>query len=359
MRGHHNCTISQGAPIRERINVNGVSTMTPELLVLADDLTGALEAGAAFAQRGIPTVVSWGSDYNFDVPVLVIDTETRHAAPQYASETIAGLMQRIPSPHVYKKTDSTLRGNIRAELAALSWFGLVIYVPAYPQVGRTVHNNHLHVYGVPVEQTDFANDPLYPVSDGDLSRLLTGVDNVTICGANSEDAIDRIAQKWLRNGGNAAGPTGMLHSAARILAITPQAPLFPKAARLLVVLGSRSECSRQQIVAASHLFSSSQWELMQNVSQLQDAPLSYAANFGVEAAQRLATGNFDGCLVIGGDTAYATLRALGCSSLEPIGEIIPGIPVSVLPNGLTLITKAGGFGSPQTLLDLHRLLTHV
>ena len=40
------------------------------------------------------------------------------------------------------------------------------------------------------------------------------------------------------------------------------------------------------------------------------------------------------------------------------GEVLPGIPVSLLPNQTTLITKAGGFGSTDLLFQLHERLSH-
>lgn len=93
-------------------------------------------------------------------------------------------------------------------------------------------------------------------------------------------------------------------------------------------------------------------------------------------------------IVVGGDTAAAILKALGCRVIRPNGELLPGVPVSrmeagdfnpatpdgnawfnpaapeaevaprpggaasPLRNGLTLITKAGGFGDENTLLRI-------
>jgi uncharacterized protein YgbK (DUF1537 family) len=38
------------------------------------------------------------------------------------------------------------------------------------------------------------------------------------------------------------------------------------------------------------------------------------------------------------------------------GEALPGIPWSRLPDGVTLVTKSGGFGAETALLDLLRPL---
>ena len=206
--------------------------MTPDLLVLADDLTGALEAGAAFSQRGMPSRVTWEQNYSSSlpvfVPVLVIDTETRHISAAMAAEKITSSVKEIPARLIYKKTDSTLRGNIRAELLALAQLGSVTFVPAYPKLGRTVHQSHVHVDGVPLEQTEFARDPLHPIADGNLKRLLGDPENVFISESNTDRAIEELARTWLQSGGLAAGPSALLHAAAGILATTPQAPVFPQ-----------------------------------------------------------------------------------------------------------------------------------
>lgn len=67
--------------------------MKSRFLVLADDLTGALEAGAKFAGQGIRTLVSTelslhpkGCDES--TAVLVIDTETRHLPANEAGRRV-------------------------------------------------------------------------------------------------------------------------------------------------------------------------------------------------------------------------------------------------------------------------------
>src|SRR5215211_3294140 len=121
------------------------------ILALADDMTGALEVGAKFRGAGIPCVVSAKPIAVQSAPVVVFDTETRHCSPEFAAEEIRRFVldSGVADPRlIYKKTDSTLRGNISAELRALAdlfpeW--LIGYAPAYPALGRTVRNGILHV----------------------------------------------------------------------------------------------------------------------------------------------------------------------------------------------------------------------
>jgi Sugar-binding N-terminal domain len=60
------------------------------ILSIADDLTGALEAGAKFAGRGLGACVTTKIAVSGppDVPVLVIDTETRHLAAEKARAVV-------------------------------------------------------------------------------------------------------------------------------------------------------------------------------------------------------------------------------------------------------------------------------
>ena len=95
------------------------------LLIIADDFTGALDTGVQFAACGISTkvVVDPETDLSGDrAQVLVVDTETRHLPAGEARSVVLRLAVRARKtgiPYIYKKTDSALRGNIGAELAAV------------------------------------------------------------------------------------------------------------------------------------------------------------------------------------------------------------------------------------------------
>jgi uncharacterized protein YgbK (DUF1537 family) len=68
-----------------------------------------------------------------------------------------------------------------------------------------------------------------------------------------------------------------------------------------------------------------------------------------------------GALVLaGGAVARLVCERLGAHSVRLNGELQPGIPFGQLQggrwDGLRVVTKAGGFGTPQTLLDVVRAL---
>ena len=144
-----------------------------QLLICADDLTGAMDTGVQFAKKGIRTEVLVGRQVDFDridpaVQVLVVDTETRHTSPAEAEEAIYRLVVRgleAGIRYYYKKTDSALRGNIGAELGGMLRAGgkPLFFFPAFPKNGRTTSKGIQMVNGVPVAESVFGKDPFEPV----------------------------------------------------------------------------------------------------------------------------------------------------------------------------------------------------
>ena len=62
-------------------------------------------------------------------------------------------------------------------------------------------------------------------------------------------------------------------------------------------------------------------------------------------------------VVTGGDTAMALLIEAGSSVIEVCGNLMPGIPYSQFEwkgRRLHLVTKAGGFGTRDTFVDIVR-----
>jgi len=61
-------------------------------------------------------------------------------------------------------------------------------------------------------------------------------------------------------------------------------------------------------------------------------------------------------VILGGDTTMALLEALDCGPLAPKQQILPGVPVSAIEHlGISLVTKSGGFGSEDVLLEIAEL----
>src|ERR1017187_6214135 len=133
-----------------------------ECLLIADDLTGACDAAVHFAVRGYCTVASVSLD-GAPIPaeVLAVSTDSRGLDARAISRVMLRAASALPvegARILFKKIDSTLRGNVGIEiLAAMEEFGCdaVMMTPAFPALGRIVEAGCLRLAGdaafVPIE----------------------------------------------------------------------------------------------------------------------------------------------------------------------------------------------------------------
>ncbi|QLG27272.1 four-carbon acid sugar kinase family protein [Halorarum halophilum] len=150
-------------------------------LVVADDLTGATDTGHEFAARGLRTLVSVGAATAAEdgppADVRVVDTDSRYVDPEVAAAAVRRVIGAHDASFVYKKVDSTLRGNVVAEVdAALDATGadLALVAPASPRNGRTTVEGYHLVDGVLVAETDAGDDPERPVDTSHLPTRFAG-----------------------------------------------------------------------------------------------------------------------------------------------------------------------------------------
>lgn len=154
-----------------------------QIAIIADDLTGASDSGAQFARKGLQTQVFFDieqvSKQEQAMEAIVIDTDSRSVAREtaYARVKEAALpIHQADFPHIYKKMDSTLRGNLGVEIDAVMDvipFDFAVVAPAFPKIGRTTSQGVHYLNGVPVSETEIANDPKCPVHESDLVKLFS------------------------------------------------------------------------------------------------------------------------------------------------------------------------------------------
>ena len=158
------------------------------MLVVGDDMTGANATGALFAGRGMRTV-SVAEPANLarfagEFDVLVVDIASRHLPAEEAARRVREAVAAAAASGVelvVKRVDTTLRGNVGAELdAALEQRrrrpapGTVraIMVPAFPAAGRTTVGGIQLVDGIALTETDAARDPLDPVRSSRVASIV-------------------------------------------------------------------------------------------------------------------------------------------------------------------------------------------
>ncbi|MBX9391502.1 four-carbon acid sugar kinase family protein [Streptomonospora nanhaiensis] len=260
------------------------------VLVVADDLTGANATGARFARAGmrVATVApDQAARAARDYDVVVTNLDSRHVPPARAAGLVAEAVAAVwPVGLVVKRTDTTLRGNIGAELEA-AWRAVrervdprvrvrALFAPAFPASGRVTVDGVQLLDGLPLERSELALDPLNPmrtsvvadivaqqtdlavrhvplrtVTQGTLATALAvGDEPIVLCDALTEQHLADIAQAaaqvareqdtvWVAVD---PGPTGaLLADALRLRGRA--APAGP----LLAVVGSATELTRRQL----------------------------------------------------------------------------------------------------------------
>ncbi|WP_066731530.1 four-carbon acid sugar kinase family protein [Cupriavidus sp. D384] len=129
-------------------------------LIIADDLSGAADCAIGFAAHGARTVVTLDAAAATEVggaDVVAADVDSRRLAPADAAARNLEAWRCGTAAHrrLYKKIDSTLRGNWAVETAALQPVaGLAVVAPAFPATGRVTRDGRMFVNGQPLEDTD-------------------------------------------------------------------------------------------------------------------------------------------------------------------------------------------------------------
>lgn len=151
--------------------------MTTKYLIIADDFTGANDTGIQMRKRGIEVDVLLSP--TFHSSSIVIDTESRNLSKDNAYLKVKDMTSKICSSSdfdiIYKKVDSTLRGNIAQEIQAVADVyrpDIIVFAPAFPKLNRVTKSGKQYLNGQPLMQTELTKDPLSPIITDDLSEIL-------------------------------------------------------------------------------------------------------------------------------------------------------------------------------------------
>ncbi|NEU30528.1 four-carbon acid sugar kinase family protein [bacterium LRH843] len=150
------------------------------LAIIADDLTGASDSGVQLARHGLKTAVLFDLDETSikDYEAVVFDTDSRSISPREAYnkvKVVAEFLKNAGFKHIFKKLDSTMRGNIGAEIDAVYDVvqpDFVMIAPGYPKNNRTILHSTHYLKGIPLGETEISKDPKTPVTISYLPELL-------------------------------------------------------------------------------------------------------------------------------------------------------------------------------------------
>jgi len=353
-----------------------VTSRSPSLLIIADDLTGALDTSAPFAAAGLRVRVALDAGHVAEAladspDVVAISTRSRGLAESGAVAAVARAASSFagsPPRMVLKKVDSRLKGHPGAESAALAKaFGrrTLVVAPAAPEQERVT------------------------VDGGVVGRGVTGA--ISIAAAFAETGCElsiapdvRTADDLARIAGDidwptsvAVGARGLGAAVARLLAgsrrveATASVPFRPRA-RTLIALGSRDPITEAQVeslaaarpdlVVVDALHGNAEVRplglplLVRCTGERVLDAAEVAARFARTAVGLIRATTPEVAIIGGGDTAAAILSDLGMTSLALRGEALPGLPCFEAGLGegtrIVFVTKSGGFGDVDALCRL-------
>ncbi|MCB6179718.1 hypothetical protein LHP98_16475 [Rhodobacter sp. Har01] len=328
----------------------GLSDGGLRLAIIADDLTGALDAAAPFSDRGlrvrVATCAAALAEALRQAEVVAVSTRSREIAPQAARAAVAAVLAGLPpGVRLFKKVDSRLKGNIAAELAAFPE-GPVLAVPALPEFGRVVTGGAVRGWGIapPIAVAAALGRPaLVPdvATATEMEAALASAPGHLVVGARGAAVALAAGIGWAE-----AVPPAL--ALPMVIAVGSTDPItLAQVAALRGFPGLRyvpAPDGRVEVGPAPGV------TLVQAVpgdgaSSGPQIAAALAATV-VRAARGAAT-----LVLTGGATAEAVLDALGVQVLDLHGDMQPGLPLSS-GGGWRIVTKSGGFGDAGALLRL-------
>lgn len=159
--------------------------------VVADDVTGANDIGIMFAKGGcLAHVYFYGGKGDYAnrwqgksrPDVAILDTNSRLDSAKTAYSKVFTATQELHAAgarRFFKKTCSVFRGNIGAEfdamldgLAAYGYDPFAVIILGFPKNGRTTVDGIHYVHGLKLEESEFRNDPIHPMTRSNLVEIL-------------------------------------------------------------------------------------------------------------------------------------------------------------------------------------------
>ncbi|MCX6045972.1 MAG: four-carbon acid sugar kinase family protein [Chloroflexi bacterium] len=386
------------------------------LLILADDLTGAADSAARCHHAGLPAYVYLAAAPGpFPAGAVALSTDSRYLSATAAAAQVRQVLTTLAAAQPvqwYKKIDSTLRGNIGAELEAMLAVltppgaqPCAVVCPAFPAQNRGLVDGYL-VYAHAAKTihlpTLFAQQTARPVAAISLDDVRTSCDHLATKLTEAQqqgaqllvlDALDEADLLQVLMAAHQAlpsaffcGSAGLIEPLARAQATLALSPGVVDAAPvrlrrpIFAVSGSGSTTAHQQLARLRQLDDVRVIEVQYDrVPEIEQAaqPNHWVYHLPYPEQQVLLEGEIardfvahltqmaaalieqvqPGTLIlVGGDTAVHLLHLLGITQLTVLCELMPGIPLleGIDAHGIKrqIVTKAGNFGDAETLVQL-------
>lgn len=370
--------------IREGPLADAATEILPRRIgILADDWTGAGDAGLAFWREGWETVLWAPVSRRRPVPprragVWVIDTESRLCGGKEARRRVRRALKALRkwgAEFIFKKVDSTLRGPVGPELEAFLDEGRALarrnhrnnlppgplpFVAAFPRLGRITRGGRHYVDGVLLHRSPFSRDPRNPQTLSRVEDLLGLADGfrskVWIPDVASPSDLRNVAREvHLLGLSSAVGSAGFAAALARSWRRKRRKPTPGFGPTWwAVVAGSAHPRTKAQIAFLKRRLNGNKTAcpgvLLSTPAERGD-PGAVGRTLLRRAAGLHPRGRRPRWIATGGETAFALVRRWALPSWRIVGELAVGVPLCRVSgrDGRELVLKPGGFG-PRNIL---------
>ncbi|MCS7184707.1 MAG: hypothetical protein NZ870_02115 [bacterium] len=306
------------------------------MFVLSDDLTGACDCASGFGTKS-QIVYIYPKLPGITKDVTYVVTKTRYLSSKLAVEVVKDVLKKIGDfDIIYKKIDSTLRGNIRSELKVFIDFYKIKklpFIPAQPIFNRFIKNGSLYVGNKKLTNTQYIFDKK-SAKTSEIKKILGKL--IYKC-----EFYDVIDMKDFRFFGKYFAGSSILAYKLRNIEYANK-----KFSKILVINGSRNSVSLRQVEKIRGMFN-----LVEESSSI--AHMKKLIEKALSSIYRLKP---ELILVIGGETSQKLLEALDISVLNGCGYIDDGAYLFKYKNRY-FIFKPGGFGDENFLKRVLKKIT--
>jgi len=348
----------------DRLYPSFADSRSVRIVVLADDLTGACDAGAAFLRAAHSVRVWFGTSVQFSAPesVQAFNTNSRSLSPGSAAHAVSQAAKALgsdPNSLFFKKVDSEARGPFAAEILAAHralQTRAVLLAPAFPSAGRTVRDGILEIQDAGGEDKQINLARLFPFtsrgkvigisSPSEIEPAIDSGKSLLICDCETQADLESLARAAAEIPGLLyAGSAGLAQALASLSHARIAAALVPAVSRTLLISGSPHPATKLQL------------EILDS-DRFDGVRVLKAGRFFARARIRSAfrSHNPQALILTGGETAMLAVNVLEAHSFILQGELAPGIPWGLIQggaaHGCVVVTKSGGFGAPTAFNEI-------
>lgn len=376
------------------------------IAVIADDFTGASEIAGIGLRYGLNFKILLGTSLKLEAHLLenahgiILCTDSRsmnlHNAIQVTEEALKLVLSYQPTL-LYKKIDSVLRGYVMEEMALQMKFTnkiRALVLPANPSLKRTIQHGEYFIDGVRINETDFVNDPEFPIRTSQVSKMVSSNyvkinrledavadEGVVIGEASTIQEIaawaDKVNNTWAIAGAGDfftylinknrnpkithVSPFELPYLYVSGTAIETRKAFIKKLQQTKHCVAYLPENIDEQWLNGCDGIIKEQQKLLIAIDESNKSALTLRLQMAQTVKALIRRNDLKEIFIEGGSTASAILNELGILVLEPIEELARGVVrtkclLTIDGNShqhICITVKPGSYALPEKMLELY------